>query len=103
MESLEATNIRNRNLLETYGEEECDRRNDLTLEIKRLKEEKNAHCNHFDNSLAAIQQFVRKLSSEVMIERNKLRLLSTQHLKLRNILVELTGKEHGGSKYDPQV
>ena len=91
--NLMLINKQNEHLITTYGREEMERRKQLLSEIKMLKDTIHDNANHFVVSLNAIQQVVRKMCSEMMSERNRLRNLSAQHMKLGNILSEITGRQ----------
>jgi hypothetical protein len=72
--------------------DEANRRKEMIAELSRAKENNTDSCNHFLVTLNGLQQVIRKLCNDATAERNKVRAISVQHLKLRNILFELTGK-----------
>ena len=90
--NLMIINKQNEHLITSYSKEEQERRKELLGEIKILKDTIHDNANHFVVSLNAIQQVVRKMCTDTMNERNRLRNLSAQHMKLGNILSEITGK-----------
>lgn len=99
LQSLESTTAENNLLLQRYSEDERERRRELLDQIQALGDRNRDNCNRFQHSLSSVQQVVRELCADVMAERNKLRTLSTQHMKLRGILLELTRRAPAEPKF----
>lgn len=83
-------------VIQHFSQGEAERKRELVLENQRLREELVRSSGHFVRVMEKIQQESRDITGDVMNQRNRLQLLSTQQTKLRNILNQLMGRRAAG-------